>query len=215
MSAIPQFIRDSWAKGSPTDWFEQVYGKARDGEMNVPWAHMQPNVDLMAFLGKQSIDGSGKGALVIGCGLGDDAHGLAQHGFDVTAFDISESAIQWCKERFSSQGICFQVADLLNPPDEWQEAFDFVFENRTIQSLPYQLHPQVIGNISGFVRPSGTLLVNCHGRNLGESTQRIPWPLSRDELQQFHQHHLIEQSFKDFTKNGLRRFLIEYRSNLR
>ena len=215
MSDIPQFIRDSWAKGSPTDWFEQVYGKARDGEMNVPWAHMQPNAELMEFLDEQSIDGSGKRALVIGCGLGDDAQGLAQHGFDVTAFDVSESAIQWCNERFPDLNIDFQVANLLDPPDEWQGAFDFVFENRTIQSLPYPLHPQVISNIAAFVRSSGTLLVNCHGRNPDEPANGIPWPLSRDELQQFHQHHLTEQSFKDFSKNGLRRFLVEYRSNLR
>ena len=37
--------------------------------------------------------------------------------FEVTAFDISESSIQWCKERFPSTDVDYIVADLLNPPE--------------------------------------------------------------------------------------------------
>ena len=36
-------------------------------------------------------------ALIIGCGLGDDAIGLENIGFTVTAFDISQHCIDWCK----------------------------------------------------------------------------------------------------------------------
>ncbi|MCC5670705.1 class I SAM-dependent methyltransferase [Nostoc sp. CHAB 5784] len=42
---------------------------------------------------------SGQKALVIGCGLGDDAEAIASLGFEVTAFDISPTAIAWCQER--------------------------------------------------------------------------------------------------------------------
>ena len=43
---------------------------------------------------------NGKKALKIGCGLGDDAEYLTETGMEVTAFDISETAIRWCHERF-------------------------------------------------------------------------------------------------------------------
>ncbi|MDZ7952448.1 hypothetical protein [Nostoc sp. DedQUE09] len=36
---------------------------------------------------------SGQKALVIGCGLGDDAEALAHLGFEVTTFDISPTAM--------------------------------------------------------------------------------------------------------------------------
>lgn len=44
--------------------------------------------------------GEGLSAVVVGCGLGDDAEALAAAGFAVTAFDVSGSAIAWAKERF-------------------------------------------------------------------------------------------------------------------
>lgn len=38
-------------------------------------------------------------AVVIGCGLGDDAEYLASMGYEVTAFDISPTAIAMCHTR--------------------------------------------------------------------------------------------------------------------
>ena len=50
-------------------------------------------------------------ALIIGCGLGDDAEALAKLGFEVTAFDISTSAIAWCQQRFPDSTVNYLVAD--------------------------------------------------------------------------------------------------------
>ena len=47
-------------------------------------------------------------ALVVGCGLGDDAEWLEEIGFDVTAFDISKSSIDCVKtiSRFNCRLLC-------------------------------------------------------------------------------------------------------------
>ena len=43
---------------------------------------------------------SGQKAIVIGCGVGDDAEALSEAGYEVTAFDISPEAILLCKNRY-------------------------------------------------------------------------------------------------------------------
>jgi len=64
---------------------------------------------------------------VVGCGLGDDAEALAQQGFQVTAFDISPTAIAWCEKRFPDSQVKYQVADLFALDPAWHHKFDFVF----------------------------------------------------------------------------------------
>lgn len=208
---IPQLIRDSWAKGSPTEWFETLYARAAKGEMRVPWAHMQANPDMVEWLDERQITGEGQKALVIGCGLGDDAEELAARGFAVTAFDISESAIYWCKERFPETTVNYVVADLLNLPDAWQGAFDLVLESRTVQALPYDLNQQASTNIGKCVALGGTLLFMCHARDPEEEARGIPWPLSTKELAVLEAIGFKVVQFEDYSKNGLRRFRITYK----
>ena len=62
-------------------------------------------------------------ALDVGCGLGDNAAALARAGFEVTAFDISPTAIDWAKARFSSEDINWLAADLLDPPVELSTSY--------------------------------------------------------------------------------------------
>ena len=75
-------------------------------------------------------------ALVIGCGLGDDAEELARRGYAVTAFDISPTAIARCRERFPQSPVHYRVADVPRLPGEWQGRFGLAVEINTIQSLP-------------------------------------------------------------------------------
>ena len=114
---LSQAIRMSWHKDDPTSWFEDVYAKAANGGSVIPWTTMGPHPDLVEWLEDNTIDGTWKKAVVIGAGLGDDAEALSECGFDVTAFDISETAVEWCKRRFPESTVNYQVADLLNLPD--------------------------------------------------------------------------------------------------
>ncbi len=206
---IGKLIRDSWDKGEPAGWFEEVYANAVSGTGVVPWAFMQPSEMFTEWAQATNLDGEDKTALVVGCGLGDDAEGLAGYGFNVTAFDISHTAIKQCKERFPKTTVTYQQADLLNLPDEWRGKFDFVLENRTIQALPFDLAERVISIISGLVADDGRVLVLCHGRDPEQEATGIPWALSSTELAYFEQNGLKQIALDEFDDN-FRRFRVVF-----
>lgn len=176
-----------------TAWFEELYQKAEEDHTQIPWAKLAPDPFLVEFLENQT-NLKGK-ALVIGCGLGDDAKVIADAGFDTTAIDISESAIKWAKKRFEEDPIDFQVQDVLALPENLLGAFDFVFEALTIQSLPIAYRPRMIEAVASAVAPKGRLLVVAHGKNEGEDFGGPPWPLLVNELGLFKMHGLAQMEF--------------------
>ena len=79
-------------RNDPNGWFETFYAKAEGDIQKIYWADLKPNPLLLDWVsGRTNL--SGKKATTIGCGLGDDAEALAKQGYQVTAFDISPSAI--------------------------------------------------------------------------------------------------------------------------
>ena len=94
-SIARQLAAESIRTGAPLAWFETLYAQAEGDNSVVPWADMTVNANLAAWLERQQTAGAGRAALVVGCGLGDDAEALASLGFRVTAFDISATCIDW------------------------------------------------------------------------------------------------------------------------
>jgi SAM-dependent methyltransferase len=195
-------------------WFDAVYSEAQGDIENIPWADLEPNRFLRSWAEQHGLKGDGRKALVVGCGLGDDARYLAELGFAVTAFDISPTAIEWAK-RLSPEGqIQFETADLFQPPRGWLGAFEFVLEIYTIQPLPMEMRSKAIDAVASFVAPSGELLVICHGREDDEDTEQIPYPLSRVDLNRFDEDGLIQNEFThvmdDDEDPPKMRFIVEY-----
>ena len=83
---------------SPTDWFEKLYAGSNTAGEGVPWANMETHPSFQKWMETHPLIGEGKSALVVGCGMGDDAVELERRGFKVTAFDVSETAIKLCKK---------------------------------------------------------------------------------------------------------------------
>ena len=101
---------ESIAQGDPTGWFDRFYRQAGGDWDQVPWADRRPNPYLVAWLRTFTAAPIRKRCLVVGCGLGDDAEALASAGFDVTAFDISPTAIDAARQRFPRSGVDYVVA---------------------------------------------------------------------------------------------------------
>ena len=200
-------------RGDPLGWFEALYSEAAGDPSIIPWADLKVNPSLEEWLKREKTQGSGKKALAIGCGLGDDAELLAGLGFEVTAFDVSPSAIRWCQKRFPASRVNYLVQDLFRPPKEWHQAFDFVLETYTLQVLTEALRKPAVEWISGFVAPGGTLLVIARGREMTDPPGDMPWPLTENEVKQFGAHGLKEISFENFFDKEdppVRRFRAEY-----
>ena len=88
-----QLAQEFAQRGDATGWFERLYTQAQGNEQAIRWANMEVNPNLVHWLDRRNLGGKGKLALVIGCGLGDDAEELARRGFEVVAFDIAPTAI--------------------------------------------------------------------------------------------------------------------------
>jgi SAM-dependent methyltransferase len=121
-------------------------------------------------------------ALVVGCGLGEDAEFIAGLGYRTVAFDISPSAIQAARERFPHSTVAYCVADLLAPPSDWRQAYDLVVEDVTLQALPDPPRSTAIANLGTLVAPGGTLIVLARGREPDDDDDGPPWSLTRTEI---------------------------------
>ena len=198
-----------WSEGNATGWFEPAYAMANGDRTAIPWAGKGINPHLVEWAERTALSGAGQSALVIGCGLGDDAEYLAGRGFAVTAFDISPTAVAWCRERFPASTVQYEVADLfahgLSPAD-------FVLEAHTLQALPRPLRAQAVAAVATMARQR--LLVICRGCDAPEANEEIPWPLTPRELAGFGTAGLSQVAFEDFYDQKdppTRRFRVEYR----
>jgi SAM-dependent methyltransferase len=170
----------------PTGWFEPLYAAAQRGDAVVPWDRGGPHPLLAQWVEQHAPDGSGKRALVVGSGLGDDAELVAAQGFDTVAFDVSPTAIETARRRFPDSPVAYQTADLLDVSAEWRAAFDLVVESLTVQSLPDPPRAEAIARVTELVAPGGTLLVIATARDEADGpVQGPPWPLTRAEVGAF------------------------------
>lgn len=182
---LEQIVSQSLDRSDPTGWFETLYARAGEEPSKIPWAMMQPHPDLEDWLHGNSPPTSNKSAIVTGCGLGDDAEAIALQGYGVSAFDISPSAIAWCRKRFAQSRVNYLVADLFDLEAAWEREFDLVYSSRTIQSLPLTVRSRVIDSIASLVAPGGTLLIITQTRDSEAEPDGPPWPLSKSELARF------------------------------
>lgn len=201
-------------RGDALGWFDALYREAAGDNEKIPWADLEPNKFLRRFAEKTNLRGNDRKALVVGCGLGDDARFLHDLGFQVTAFDISPTAIQWARRLHADTNIEFHVADLFDAPARWQNKFEYVLEVYTIQPLPLEMRESVIDRIASFVAPPGKLLVVTRGRDDDEIPDELPWALSPKDLSRFETNDLKQSHFEemlgDEEDQPVRRFVVEY-----
>jgi SAM-dependent methyltransferase len=202
-------------KGDAFGWFDEFYKEAAGNNEQIPWADLEPNRFFKEWAERKGLKGNGRTALVVGCGLGDDAVYLDDLGFKVTAFDISPTAIEWARRLHKDRDIQFEVADLFQPFRGWLGAFEFVLEIYTIQPLPLEMRPQVIDAIASFAAPGGEIVVVTRARDDDEEPEQLPWPLSPKDLSRFQENELVQTDFEEVFEEedgeNVRRFVVEYR----
>jgi hypothetical protein len=195
--ATRQLATNYAKQGNPDGWFEEFYTRAEGDFRKVYWADLKPGPLLVDWLKSNPCPPGGQ-AIVIGCGLGDDAELLSLHGYRVTAFDISASAIKMCQQRFPSTRVNYLVADLLSCPPDWERGFDLVFECNTIQVLSGANRGRALETIAHLAAPEGIVLVSCRSRNKGEQLDSFPRALDRDEIDGFIRAGLAEICFLSY-----------------
>ncbi len=209
---VKQLAHEFLERGDHRGWFDALYTEADGDTSHIPWADTEPTEFLIEWFAKNEIKGEGKKSLIVGCGLGDDAEFVASKGFDVTAFDISQSAIEWCKKRFPETKVDYVVKDLFDTPDNWTKAFDLIIEINTLQAMPSPFRINAMKCLPTLLADNGLLLVIARGRETGEEIDGPPWNLSKDEFQTFIDEGLKEESFEDFfDSEDVRRFRLLFK----
>lgn len=205
-----RLARKALAAGDPTGWFDRLYEAAAADEVATPWDRADPQPLLAEWARERGLDGTGRTALVVGCGLGADAEFLARLGFATTAFDISEHAVAQARARNPGSPVRYVTADLLNPPAAWLRAYDLVVEVHTVQALPDPPRARAIAGVGRLVGPGGTALAIAYRDPDGTAGHLPPWPLTRAELDAYTTdglttvdvHHTRDRWRAEFTRPG-------------
>lgn len=212
--AARRLAQESLDRGDPTGWFDALYAQANHDPQQIPWADLRANPKLTAWLDRQQPPPHRARALIVGCGLGDDAEELAKRGYQVTAFDISPTAIAWCHRRFANSTVDYQIADALQLPTAWRGQFDLIVEIYTLQALPPEPRAVAAGGIAGCLAAGGKLLVIARGRDAQDDPGAIPWPLTKDDFAPLLAAGLQIETFEDFIDDEeppTRRFRVALR----
>ncbi len=209
--SLPRLLSEkAAADGTPLAWFEQFYQLALSKGYPIPWADMKVNPNLVEMYDRIPLPRSSTHLVVVGCGLGDDAEWLARKGHEVSAFDISSSAIGECRKRFPGSPVHYLEADLFAPPKHWRNYFNIVVESYTLQVIEGSLRRKALLMIGELVRPGGLLILISRGRSEGESAGALPWPLTRSEIEIISTWGFQELFFEDYLdhteENPTRRF---------
>ncbi|SFJ54508.1 Methyltransferase domain-containing protein [Desulfomicrobium apsheronum] len=182
------------AKGDPDGWFEEFYDRAGGDISRVYWADLEPNPLLLDWVDAHPTP-AGRRAVVVGCGLGDDAEALRERGYSVVGFDISPSAIDMCRKRYPDSPVEYVVADLFDLPASWLRGFDLVYECNTIQILTGANRLRALSAIAELVAPDGEVIVSCRSRASDDHSQTFPIALDRHEIDGFVREGLTETHF--------------------
>lgn len=171
----------AYARGQVTDWFDRLYAEGAAGTTAMPWERDAPHPALAEWANRESVDGSGRRAIVLGCGLGADAEYVAGRGFATTGIDLAPHAIEQARLRHPGSVVDYQVADLRDLPSRWRQAFDLVVEIFTLQAVPDPPRAEMAAAARSLLAPSGTLLlVGFRFDGSAPADQGPPFPLTED-----------------------------------
>lgn len=199
--AEDQTDRNSDGDGA-SEFFEAMYQGAANGELTLPWQRPAAHPLLVDWVKRRGVTGGGRRAAIVGCGLGVDAEYVAGLGFETTAFDVSETAIDLAKRQNPDSAVTYTTADLLNLPTDWLRAFDLVIEIYTIQALPDPPRADAITGIARLVAPGGTLLAVAFVGDEYKNGGFPPWPLTRAEIDAFGADGLAAVAVEVLTYSG-------------
>jgi cyclopropane fatty-acyl-phospholipid synthase-like methyltransferase len=125
----------------------------------MPWYFAGLDPDLARELDARNLQ---RGRFLdIGTGAGTQALGLAARGFDVTATDVSPSAIAGAVDRARTAGVTvdFRVDDVLE--SQLDQRFDFILDRGCFHVVPAERRRDYVALVRRLLSPGGLLFLKC------------------------------------------------------
>lgn len=142
------------SKQYTSDWNERYL------KHDTPWEESTPSYNLKDLLNQYTQ--KGQTLLDIGCGLGSNARWLAGLGYQVTAIDISEIAIEQARKSHQNvSDLSFECIDFLKSPIK--QTFDIIFDKGVLHSFSdVESHSQFAQQVAAYLKPKG-IWINISG----------------------------------------------------
>ncbi|MEH6819288.1 MAG: FAD-dependent oxidoreductase [Dietzia psychralcaliphila] len=162
--------------GTPAEYWEGAYsdnGHRWSGAVNATTASVVANLPVGA-------------ALDLGCGEGGDALWLAEQGWDVTAVDLSPTAVSRGADAAAARGVADRIDWVAHDLSTWSTERRFDLVAASFFHSPVDLpRTEVLRGAAEWIRPGGHLLLVSH---VFESEADVPpWAHRPDpEDQQVH-----------------------------
>ncbi len=143
------------ARGFP-NW-EELYRQESPDRM--PWYYPELDPDLRRALDERKL-ASGT-ILDLGTGPGTQAMALSELGFDVTATDVSATAVDNAAERAARRGVAVRFVrdDVLDT--HLRGPFDLAFDRGCFHVLSPADRPRYVATLAKLLRPAGFLFLKC------------------------------------------------------
>jgi len=177
------------------DW-EQLY-RNQDVE-SMPWFNPELDLDLDEALTNLNLQ-TGT-ALDLGTGPGTQAMALAERGFEVTATDLSETAIEkaLAKAKEKSLDISFRQDDILN--SKLDQKFDFVLDRGCFHVFPPEQRQNYIRVVDSLIKPKGYLFLKCFSQL--ETREAGPYRFTPEEIKEIFSSRFKVNSVKETVYYG-------------
>jgi 2-polyprenyl-3-methyl-5-hydroxy-6-metoxy-1,4-benzoquinol methylase len=127
--------------------------------VSMPWFNPALDDDLKNALDALGVRGGS--ALDLGTGPGTQAMQLARRGFEVTATDISGTAIRLAKEEAEKQGLTmmWEQDDILDT--RLTRQFDLIFDRGCFHVLAPAQRLEYVSIVHRLLKPGGYLFLKC------------------------------------------------------
>ncbi|MFI9212963.1 class I SAM-dependent methyltransferase [Streptomyces sp. NPDC053253] len=162
---------DRWTEGG-AGWWDGFYA---DRDKPVPFFVAKPDENLVSYVEQGLVPVGGK-ALDLGCGPGRNALHLASLGFDVTAVDLSPTAIAWAEERAREAGaenVGFVCGDAFVSP-ALDGPYDLVYDSGCFHHLPPHRRVGYLALLDRVLAPGGHFALTAFAAGEGGMGSELP-----------------------------------------
>ncbi len=147
-----------------------------------PWDAGRVPGALVRFTARHAARGR---VLIPGCGTGYEVRHLAQAGFQVTAIDFSEAALEAARRELGPHSHLLRRADFFGFEGD-ETKFDAIYERAFMCALPRRVWTDWAGRVAQLLKPGGLLFgvfffdSNAKGPPFGISPEELGALLAAD-----------------------------------